>query len=78
MRKVQLSSFHLNGHTFILRLRQKLETPIVQHNKLQCYRKVLSGGSRGSSPPLFLDQTEARRAEKVFFETAPPPPYLRV
>ena len=24
-------------------------------------------------PPLFLDQTEARRAEKVFFETAPPP-----
>ena len=25
-------------------------------------------------PPLFLNQTEARRAEKVFFETAPPPP----
>ena len=27
--------------------------------------------------PLFLDQTEARRAEKSFFDTAPPP-YLRV
>ena len=27
---------------------------------------------------LFLDQTEARRAEKFFFETAPPPAYLRV
>ena len=38
-----------------------------------------------TAPPLFLDQTEARRAEKNFFETAPPlsqglddrpPPYL--
>ena len=28
--------------------------------------------------PLFADQTEARRAEKRFFETTPrPPPYLR-
>ena len=27
-------------------------------------------------PPLFLDQTEARRAEKNFF--GDPPPYLRV
>ena len=42
-----------------------------------------------SGPPLFLDQTEARRAEKNFFETRPPhplsqgldgssPPYLKV
>ena len=30
----------------------------------------------GSGPPLFLDQTEARRAENIFLETAPPP-YLR-
>ena len=41
-------------------------------------------------PPLFLDQTEARRAEKIVSETAPPlfskglndppppPPYLKV
>ena len=28
-------------------------------------------------PPLFLDQTEARGAEKNFFGD-PPPPYLRV
>ena len=27
-------------------------------------------------PPLFLDQTEARGAEKIFF--GDPPPYLRV
>ena len=27
-------------------------------------------------PPLFLDQTETWRAEKVFFK--PPPPYLKV
>ena len=36
-----------------------------------------SGGSRGGArgdalPPLFLDQTEARRGEKYFFETALP------
>ena len=43
-----------------------------------------SGGSRGAdwwarALPLFLDQTEDRRAEKNIFETgSPPPPYLRV
>ena len=25
-------------------------------------------------PPLFLDQNEAQRAEKIFFEAAPPHP----
>ena len=36
------------------------------------------GGTRGGlGPHLFLDQTEARRAEKFFLET-PPPLYLRV
>jgi len=39
-----------------------------------------SGGSRGgvgearAQPPLFLDETEARRAEKTFFETGAPLP----
>ena len=40
-----------------------------------------SGGSRKGArgAPLFLDQTEARRAEKNLFETGPPPPpHLRV
>ena len=48
-----------------------------------------SGASRRgaweANLPLFLDQTEARRAEKKFFKTAPPSlptptptPYLRV
>ena len=38
-----------------------------------------SGGSREGGPHLFVDQTEAQRAKKVFLETAaPPPPYLRV
>ena len=36
---------------------------------------MYSGGSRrearGPRPPLVLDQTEARRAEKEFLETAP-------
>ena len=36
------------------------------------------GGARGAHPPLLiLDQTEVRRAEKNFFETAPPA-FLRV
>ena len=38
-------------------------------------RPNYSGGSRQGvrvPPPLFLEQTEARRAEKIFFETAPP------
>ena len=44
-------------------------------------------GDPGENPPLFLDQTEAQRAEKKFFQdhpplyprvwiTAPPPPPL--
>ena len=37
------------------------------------------GGARGAHPPLFFDQTEARRGEKFFLETGSPPPlYLRV
>ena len=39
------------------------------------------GGARGPSPPppppLILDQTEARGAQKCFFETAPPPIIIR-
>ena len=41
---------------------------------------IISGGSRGGArgargarpPPLCLDRTEARRAEKNFFKTEPP------
>ena len=36
------------------------------------------GGGGGGTPLLFLDQTGARRARKIFLETGPPPPYLRV
>ena len=36
----------------------------------------IQGRGPGAASPLFLDQTEARRAEKMFFETAPPPPLL--
>ena len=42
---------------------------------------ISSDGSRGDARggralTLFLDQTEARRAAKMFFETIPPPPPL--
>ena len=46
--------------------------------KAKCIIKtvIVSGGSRGGArgarPPLFLDQTEARRTEKNVFD--PPPP----
>ena len=33
-------------------------------------------GLEGPEPSLFLDQTEAQRAEKFFFKTAPPPPTI--
>ena len=34
---------------------------------------------QGRPPPLFLDETEARRVENIFFQTTtPPPPYLKV
>ena len=33
-------------------------------------------GPGGSGSPLVLAQTEARRAEKIKFETAPPPPLI--
>ena len=43
----------------------------------QVYERVgiTSGGSRGARvPPLFLDQAEARMAEKIIFGDRPPPP----
>ena len=45
---------------------------------------IASGGSRGGAweglppPPLFLDQTEARRGEKNCFGDQTPHPYLWV
>ena len=41
--------------------------------------KADPGEGPGGPPPLFLDKTETRRAEKKkFLEIAPLPPYLRV
>ena len=49
---------------------------VVQFNEQSVYQ--ISGESRaGACPPLFLDQTEAQRAEKNFFKTAPPLPLSR-
>ena len=42
---------------------------------------IRKGGSRGGArppPPLSLDQTKARRAEKIFLGGRPGLPYLRV
>ena len=36
------------------------------------------GGPEPPPPSLILDQNEARRTEKKFFETGPHPPYLKV
>ena len=65
--------------TRILQKRKK------KHENIKCKRSrilgpvgrswvEISGGSRRGPPaPLVLDQTEVRRAEKVFLETVPPP-----
>ena len=72
-------------------------TPLVQVTVCSLVLRTSplpSGGSRGENrggqAPLFLDQTEARRAEKYFFrdfppslfqaldDRPPPPPYLKV
>ena len=34
--------------------------------------RIEGRGTGGPGPPLFLDQTEAQRAEIIFFETVPP------
>ena len=41
-------------------------------------KKDYSGGSREGArvPPLFLDQTVARRAEKIIFGDRPHPSYI--
>ena len=39
--------------------------------------RIQGRGPGGPAPPLFLDQTEARRAEKIFLGGTGPP-YLRV
>jgi len=56
------------------------------NGELACRQHLVNGGgsrggARGSRPPLFLDQTEAQKAENFFWipaPTHPPPPYLRV
>ena len=51
--------------------------------KIRLYSRYTQWGIQGRGPgarvppPLFLDQTEARRVGKKFFVTGPPP-YLRV
>ena len=49
-------------------------------NTICCTRTVADPGE-GPSPPLFLDQTEGRRTQKIFLgdrPSLPPPPYLKV
>ena len=44
----------------------------IDLNTFSCSGKSRGGAWRATPPPLFLDQTEAQRAEKNFLETAPP------
>ena len=41
-------------------------------------QRRIKGGGGGLGPPLFLDQTEARRVETFLGGDRPPTPYLRV
>ena len=42
-----------------------------QHQRRGCVQWRIQGRCPGGPPPLFLDQTEARRAEKVSFVLRP-------
>ena len=54
-------------------------TDIHSHNADQPAQWRIKGRDPGSpASRLFLDQTEARRAEKIFLRPGPPLPYLRV
>ena len=43
------------------------------HNQWRIQERGLGGP--GPPPPLFLDHTEAQRAEKIVLGDCPPPPY---
>ena len=71
------------GLLFSSSMKKKTKESSARTVSYRLYFKVADpgewpGGGEGSSPPLFLDQTEARRAENFFWETAPPATYLRV
>ena len=69
-----------SGIQFLLK---KIRNPVPENRRFTAWSPEFktSGGSRRGArwtrPPLFLHQTEARRAEKNFFETGPPP-FVRV
>ena len=47
---------------------------IYEYYRVTCLTVADPGEEPGwPGSPLFLDQNEARRAEKIFFETASPP-----
>ena len=80
-----VTNIHIDG--ILGQIRPKFLCRIVAHIIDHGYSKHSSlygsgrsrGGARGTqAPPLFLDQTEAQRAEKNFFGDPPPPPYLTV
>ena len=41
---------------------------------IQSSGRSRGGAQGGRTTPLFLDQTEVQRADKIFLETTPPPP----
>ena len=76
--------FKLSWYNVSVQWKLKLLNFLVE-SVLMWVKKPCSGGSKGGargpgSPPpptLFLDQNEARRAEKIFFFETGPRPYLR-
>ena len=59
------------------------QTPKTLQRACVIRRSLLPGelgsGVSREGPPLFLDETEARRVENIFFQPPPPPPpYLKV
>ena len=60
---------HHSNETF---LAKSLQSTIIFLIGQTGFTKTDIGEGPGPGPSLFLDQTEARRAKKIFLETAPP------
>ena len=81
VKQQEIKHFMVQCPNFMLKIYVQLPK-VLLYNK-QPFQSIKRGNCQWplqgrACPPLFLDQTEAQRAKKMFFWDCPPPPYLRV
>ena len=71
-----------NKQNIHIRVKKKknrtVESPCATIPHKRPPQRRIQGGPGGAPPPLFLEQTVARKTEKKFFGHRGPPSYLRV